>query len=118
LTNAAAAPAANGAIANGIENAYNAIEPWVFYGFQLAQYAVGWVPWVGWLAPQITIFYTLIEPIVQSGLFNTLDWLSGSITFAHGLNNFVADTAASINAFIYNEIHFFLPPLPPLPPLP
>jgi hypothetical protein len=118
MTNAGVLPAANGAIANAIESAYLAIEPWVFYGFQVAQYAVGWVPWVGWLAPQITIFYTLIEPIVQSGLFNILDWLSGSITFGQGLSNFIGVTAAEINQFIWEEIHFFLPPLPPLPPLP
>jgi hypothetical protein len=115
MTNAAVVPAANGTIANAIENAYLAIEPWVFYGFQLAQYVAGWVPYVGWLAPQITIFYTLIEPIVQSGLFNILDWLSGSITFGHGLSNFIGVTAAEINQFIYEEIHFFLPPLPPVP---
>ncbi|HWS91749.1 MAG TPA: PE family protein [Mycobacterium sp.] len=118
MTNAAVVPAANGTIATAIKNAYFAIEPWVFYGFELAQYAVGWVPWVGWLAPQITIFYNLFEPMVQSGLFNIVDWLSGSLTFGQGLSNFIGDTAASINNFIYAEIHFFLPPLPPLPPLP
>jgi hypothetical protein len=117
MTNAAVAPT-SAAFGDGIKFLYNAIEPWVFYGFQLAQYAVGWVPYVGWLAPQITIFYTLIEPIVQSGLFNILDWLSGSITFGHGLSNFIGVTAAEINQFIYEEIHFFLPGLPPLPPFP
>jgi hypothetical protein len=115
MTNTAAVPAANGAIANGIENAYLVIEPYVRYGFQLAAYAVGFVPWVGFLAPQILYVYDLIEPIVQSGLFNTLDWLSGSISFSQGVSQFVAATTASINQFIYTEIHYFLPPLPPLP---
>ena len=110
--------AATGAIGTAIKNAYLAIEPWVFYGFELAQYAVGWIPWVGWLAPQITIFYNLFEPMVQSGLFNIIDWLSCSISFSQGLNNFIVDTANSINRFIQAEIDFFLPPLPPLPPLP
>ena len=120
MTNAAAAPAAltSAAFGDGIEAAYLAIEPYVRYGFELAAYAVGFVPWVGFLAPQILFFYDLFEPIVQSGLFNILDWLGGSITFVQGLNNFFAATSASINQFINTEINWFLSFLPPLPPLP
>jgi hypothetical protein len=116
MTNAAAVPAAFG---DGIKASYNLIEPYVQYGFEVAAYAVGWVPWVGWLAaPQILFFYDLFEPMVQSGLFNILDWLGGSITFAQGLNNFFAATTASINYFIQTEINWFFSFLPPLPPLP
>jgi len=120
VTNAAVAPAAFGSIATAIENAYLAIEPWVRYGFQLLAWAAGYVLPFG-LANQINIFYNLIEPIVQSGLFNILDWLSGMISFSQGLNNFFAATTSSINFFIQAEINWirgFLPPLPPLPPLP
>ena len=120
MTNAAVS-AATGGIAGTIEAGYLLVEPYVRYGFQLAAYAVGFVPYVGFLAPQITIFYNLIEPIVQSGLFNTLDVLSGSISLSQGLNNFFAATAASVNYFINSEINYFfgyfLPPLPPLPPI-
>jgi len=73
------------------------------------------------LAPQILFLYDLFEPIVQSGLFNIVDWLSRMITFSQGLSNFFAATTASINQFIHTEINWalgFLPPLPPLPPLP
>ena len=49
---------------------YFAVEPWVRYGFQLAEYALGWVPYVGWLAPQVMIFYNLGERIVRSAVFN------------------------------------------------
>jgi PE family len=121
ITNAAVAPAASGSIANAIENAYLVVEPYVQYGFNLLAYAVGFVPWVGFLAPQINFLYNLIEPIVQSALFNTLDWLSGAISFGHGLSNFFAATTSSINVFIQTEINWllgFLPPLPPLPPFP
>jgi hypothetical protein len=118
MTNAAAATSA--AFGDGIEAAYLTFEPYVQYGFQLAAYAAGFVPYVGYLAQQINIFYNLIEPIVRSGLFNTLDWLGGQITFAQGLNNFFNATAASIGYFINSEINwlfgYFLPPLPPLPP--
>jgi hypothetical protein len=121
VTNAAAVSAANAfaPIAESIENAYLLIEPYVQYGFELASYAAGWLPWIGWIvAPQIMYFYNLFEPMVQSGLFNLLDWLGGTITFAQGLNNFVAATTASINYFIQTEINWFLSFLPPLPPLP
>ncbi len=121
MTNAAAAPAAFGSIANAIENAYLVVEPYVQYGFQLLSYAVGFVPFVGILAPQINFLYNLIEPIVQSALFNTLDWVSGAISFGQGLSNFFGATASSINFFIQTEINWFLsflPPLPPLPPFP
>lgn len=121
VTNAAAVTAANAfaPIAQSIENAYLLIEPYVQYGFELASYAAGWLPWIGWIvAPQIMYFYNLFEPMVQSGLFNILDWLGGSITFAQGLNNFFTATTASINYFIQTEIYWFLSFLPPLPPLP
>jgi hypothetical protein len=121
ITNAAVAPAAFGSIANAIENAYLVVEPYVQYGFNLLAYAVGFVPWVGFLAPQINFLYNLIEPIVQSALFNTLDWLSGAISFGHGLSNFFAATASSINVFIQTELNWllgFLPPIPPFPPIP
>ncbi len=121
VTNAAVAPAANGSIGDAIKAGYLAIEPWVQYGFNLAAYAAGFVPYVGYLAQQINLFYYLFEPIVQSGLFNTIDWLQGSITFSQGLSNFFGATTASINQFIHNEINwlfgYILPPLPPLPPI-
>lgn len=105
--------------ATAIENAYLAFEPWVEYGFLLASYAAGWLPYVGLLAPQIMFFYNLFEPMVQSGLFNILDWLSGTISFSQGVSNFWSTTTASINFFIQTEINWvrsFFPPLPPFPP--
>ncbi|MGB9224464.1 MAG: PE family protein, partial [Mycobacterium sp.] len=120
---AAAAPAAGilpVSVGTAIENLYLQVEPWVEYGFDLAAYAAGWVPYVGLLAPQIYIVYDLFEPMVQAGLFNTIDWLEGSITFSQGLANFGSATTASINQFITNEINWalgYLPPLPPLPPI-
>ncbi len=105
-------------IGSGIKNIYNAIEPWVQYGFELATYAVGWVPYVGWLSPQIMIFYHFGERIVRSITFNIADWLDGSVSFIEGLINVGVDT---INSFIQlgiDQWNFWLPPLPPLPPLP
>lgn len=120
---AAASPAAVIPVSVGtaIENLYLAVEPWVAYGFNLAAWAAGWLPWVGILAPQINFFYYLFEPMVQSVLFNTIDWLDGTVTFSQGLSNIWAATTASVNQFINTEISWirsFFPPLPPLPPLP
>ena len=118
---AAALPAA--AFGDGIKSLYNAIEPWVAYGFDLASYAAGWVPYIGWIvAPQIQFFYNWIEPMVQSGLFNILDWLGGSISFSQGLNNFLNVAWNETWQFFYDEFYWvfgsILPPLPPLPPWP
>ncbi len=104
-------------ISSVVENTYNAVEPWVQWGFEVAAYAVGWVPYVGWLAPQINIFYTFGEQIVRSITFNIADWLSGQVSFVQGLSNVGVDT---VNAFIYlanAQLAFWLPPLPPIPPI-
>ena len=88
------------------------------YGFDLAAYAVGWVPFVGWLAPQITIFYNFGERIVRSGVFNFADWIDGNGSFVQNLTEFGIDT---VNSFIFlanDQLAFWLPPLPPIPPLP
>ncbi len=113
------APAANALapIGTAIENAYLAIEPWVRYGFELAEWAVRYLPWIGWFAPQILYFYDLFEPIVQSVLFNTIDFLDGTVSFSQGLNNISMATTASINQFITTEIYWirsFFPPFPPI----
>jgi hypothetical protein len=118
---AAAVPAA--AFGDGIKTLYNVIEPWVAYGFDVASYAAGWVPYGGWIvASQIQYFYHWIEPMVQSGLFNILDWLGGSISFSQGLNNFLHVAWNETWQFFFDELYFLfgsiLPPLPPLPPLP
>lgn len=100
-----------------IENAYNAVEPWVQWGFEVAEYAVGWIPYVGWLAPQIMIFYNTGEQIARSITFNFADWIDGQISFGQGLVDIGVDT---VNAFIYfanAQIAFWLPPLPPIPPI-
>ena len=101
-----------------IKNVYNAIEPWVRYGFELAAYAVGWIPYVGWLAPQITIFYNFGERIVRSIVFNIADWLDGNISFGQGLINVGVDTFNSFVQLGIDQLNFWLPSLPPLPPFP
>ena len=66
-------------------------------------------------------FYELGEPIVQSLLFNTIDFLSGTVSFGEALSNVATATADAFSTFVNTEINWvlsFLPPLPPLPPFP
>lgn len=104
-------------IGSTIKNVYNTVEPWVQYGFEIATYAVGWIPWVGWLSPQIMIFYHFGERIVRSIAFNIADWLDGNVSFVEGLVNVGVDTVNSFIQLGIDEWNFWLPPLPPLPPL-
>jgi hypothetical protein len=110
-------PVANSAN-QAIKNIYNAVEPWVRYGFELATYAVGWVPYVGWLSGQIMIFYNFGERIVRTITFNVADWLFGPLPFLEGLRNVARDSWNALVQLGIDEWNYFLPPLPPLPPLP
>jgi hypothetical protein len=101
-----------------IKNTYNAIEPWVQYGFEVATYAVGWIPWVGWLSPQIMIFYFFGERIARSDVFNLDDWLFGPLPFIQGYINNAVDKWNAVVQLGIDQWNFWLPPLPPLPPLP
>ena len=102
---------------SAIINTYNAIEPWVQWGFEVAEYAVGWIPYVGWLAPQVMYFYNLGERIVRSITFNIADWIGGDISFGQGLVNVGIDTINSFISFANDQLAFWLPPLPPIPPI-
>ena len=100
---------------DAIINTYHAIEPWVRYGFEVATYAVGWIPWVGWLAPQIMIFYNFGERIVESLVVNSANWLWGPLPFCEGLGNVAEDSWNALLQLGRDQWNFWLPPLPPLP---
>jgi hypothetical protein len=103
---------------DAIINTYHAIEPWVRWGFEVATYAVGWIPWVGWLSPQIMIFYNFGERIVESLVVNSANWLWGPLPFLEGLGNVAVDSWNALVQLGIDQWNFWLPPLPPLPPLP
>jgi hypothetical protein len=64
-------------LANGIDNLYLAVEPWVQYGFEVAAAAIAWVPYVGFLSGLIMDGYFFGESIVASAVFNFTDFLRG-----------------------------------------
>jgi hypothetical protein len=97
---------------DAIINTYHAIEPWVRYGFELGAYAVGWIPWVGWLSPQIMIFYRFGERIVESLVVNSAEWLWGPLPFFEGLRNIARDSWDALVQLGIDEWNFWLPPLP------
>ena len=106
-------------LGNAIISAYNIIEPWVAYGVDVADWALGWIP-LGWLiGDQINIFYDSLEPAVQSIFYNIGWWVGGSISFWDGLSNVILDGANAFIGLLNAEIRYgfgFLPPLPFGPP--
>lgn len=114
------APAAFPGAGNAIKDAYDLVEEYVAWGVSVAQWAVGWVPWVGLLSGQIGIFYDFGEAIARSVVYNFADWVGGSVSFGQGLANIGNDTAQAVSGLVRDEIRWvrsFFPPLPPLPPI-
>ena len=121
---AAAAPRA-AAVTNGVEsaikNTYNAVEPWVAWGFQLTQWGLGFVPGLWWVAPGVSLAYYSIEPLVQAGVYSFADVLG--LDFAQigpdvqqGIQQSAQNFVNYSLAWIQSLIPF--PPLPPFPPRP
>jgi hypothetical protein len=108
-------------LADTIDNIYLAVEPWVRYGFEVATSIVRWVPYVGWFAGQIMVFYNFGESIVASGVFNFTDWLRGDGGIVENLVDFGVDVGLAFVWLGLDELAQFVPlppiPLPPRPPL-
>ena len=113
LAPAAAASASGG---DAIINAYNAVEPWAQWGFEVAAWAVSYLPWpVGLLGQQVNIAYNSGEPVVQAVVYSFAYLIDGQVsligpTLADGLKT-------SANNFVQGEINWFLSFFPPLPPI-
>ena len=107
-----------GSIPGTLEGAYHAVEPWVRYGFEVAEYAVGWIPYVGWFSGQIMILYNFGERIVHAIVHNTLDWLDGNGNFLVNLGEGIRWSIDALIQLGVDEWNYFLPPLPPFPPIP
>ncbi len=113
---ATAAATANNAASDAIINAYNAIEPWVQWGFEVAAWAVGYVPYAGYFGSQINIAYNTGEPLVQSWVYSFAYLIDGNVsligpTLVNGIQQ-------SITNLVQGEIQWILGYLPPLPPIP
>jgi len=104
-----------------IINAYNAIEPWVAWGFELVQWGMGFVPLLWWVAPGVDLAYFTVEPVVASLVYSFAYLIDGNFsligpTIQAGLQeaayNFVQYSIYWIESIVPS------PPLPPWPPFP
>ena len=104
-----------GSAGERIINAYNAIEPWAQYSVELGAWAVSWLPWpIGLIAPQMTIGYNSIQPVIQASVYSVAYLIDGQVdligpTLANGVRT-------GVNNLIQGETSWiagFFPPLPP-----
>ena len=107
-------------LANFIDAAYLAIEPWVEYAFEVAAYVLSWIPY-GWLIDdQIWVVYNFVESLVRSGVFNTTDWLRGQGSALKNISDWIVDAGLALVWLGLDELASWvpLPPLPYYPPRP
>jgi hypothetical protein len=114
----AAAASASGSLGNAIINTYDALEPWVAWGFELADWALSFVPGLWWVAPAIDLAYFTAEPIVQSLVYSFAYLIDGQPALI-GPTIQAGFTQAADNFVTYAFYWVYsLVPLPPLPPFP
>ena len=82
------------------------------YGFEVATAVVRWIPFVGWFAGQIMVFYHFFESTVASGVFNFTDWLRGQGGIVENLVDFGVDVGLAFVWLGLDELAQFVP-LPP-----
>jgi hypothetical protein len=104
-------------LANAIDAAYLAIEPWVAYAFEVVSYVLGWIPY-GWIIDdQIFVIYNFVESLIHSGVFNTTDWLRGEGSALKNIADWIVDAGLSLVWLGLDELSAWVP-LPPLPAYP
>src|ERR1700712_2756218 len=84
---------------NAIMDFYFAVEPWVQYGFELATYAVGFVPIASFFSPLIMVAFSTGEPVVQSFFQSAQYLVDGNWTAIPNtlVNGFVQGGANLVN---------------------
>jgi hypothetical protein len=124
VANPAAAVAPQNAVSNFIVTAYQAIQPWVDYGVDLAQYVLQFIPFGGLIGAQVNIvYYQLIRPISDSVVYDlVVPVVNDPLNPASYVNGLIAVGATSVKALVNTgiaEANYFLgwliPPIPPLP---
>lgn len=101
-------------VADGIDNLYNTVEPWVRYGFEVAAAVVAWIPWVGIFSNQIMVVYNFVESLINSGVFNTTDWMRGDGSALKNVADWVVDAGLALVWLGIDEVGAWVP-LPPVP---
>jgi hypothetical protein len=126
---AAAAPAPQNAASDFVTSAWNFADYWITYGVDVADYALGFIPGLGFIGDQINIVYdVLISPIGDSVVYGLIDpVLNNPLNPAVWVNGLVIVGSTTVTALVNTgvaEVNYFfgwlIPPLPtlPFPPLP
>src|SRR5262249_16821627 len=105
-------------VADIIDNGYNLIEYWVDYGFELGAWAFSWLPWIGWLAPQIwPMGFNFFEGLIRAGVFNFTDWLRGQGSVIDNVVDWGGEAWNLLLDYGRAQWNFWIGwlPLPPLP---
>ncbi|MBP1820189.1 hypothetical protein [Mycobacterium sp. OAE908] len=104
------------ALADFIDAAYVLIEPWVHYAVNVAAYVAAWIiPYVGWIViNQVDVVYNFVESLINSGVFNTTDWLRGDGSALKNIADWIVDAGLALVWLGIDEIDSWIP-LPPLP---
>ena len=110
-----AAVTANNSAGDAIINAYNAIQPWVQWGFEVGAWVVGYVPYAGYFGSQINIAYSTGQPIVGSWVYSFAYLIGGNVSLIGP--TLVNGVKQSITNLVQGEINWVLGYLPPLPPI-
>ena len=98
-----------------IKNTYNAVQPWVAYGVNWADYLLGFIPVVNWFTPAIPLAYNTFQPLAKGGTYAFADLVG--LNFAAIGPDIATGIKTSINNFVTYLLNWANIPLPPRPPL-
>ncbi|MCV7192071.1 hypothetical protein [Mycolicibacterium brumae] len=99
-----------------IMDIYTAVEPWVAWGFDVAAWAVAWLPWIGWVAAdQIEILYNAGEVLVRSWFQAAQDLVN--LNWANIPPTLINGVTGGLRTLVRGEINWLFGWLPPLPPI-
>ena len=103
---------------DAIINAYNALQPWVAYGYQLVQWGLSWIPGVWLVAPAVDLAYYTAQPLIEGAVYSFAYLIDGQADLIPPtLTQAVQNSANNFVAYTVNWAYSIFP-FPPLPPLP
>ena len=97
---------------------YNAVQPWVQYGVDLAEYGVAFIPYIGPpIADQIGINYNnLIQPLIANTVYVLSDIFADPFNLPVWINSYFVNQGQVLVNYAIAQAQFFgFPPLPPIP---
>lgn len=102
-------------LATDIKAFYDTVEPWAAYAVEVADYVLGFIPFVDWVSPVIDLVYFAVEPLVQAGVYSFADLLEGNFAqIPIDIQAGIAEAATNLVNYALAWIGSFVP-LPPLP---